>query len=135
MPDTPPTIPGSTLLTINGGDTAAVNRLISAAISQTLAWSVSTDVDSGQNVTHEVQVSSRSDFSTDPETGLSSIVSDQNSISSGSILLNPVLPPGQYYWRVRGYDGELYSGWSRIGMFRVNRPPKQPTGLLVADAS
>ncbi len=132
-PDNPPSAPG--LLKINGGDSLFADPLVSSASAPTATWTPGTDPDLSDTVTHEVQFSSRSDFSQNPDTGTASIARDVTGISGGSLLVSPVLAPGQYYWRVRAFDGQLYSGWSPVGTFRVNAPPGPPTGLLVADAS
>lgn len=50
---------------------------------------------------------------------------------SGSISISqipaPGTPDGQYYWRVRAYDGTNWSGWSDVWHLTVDRSNPNPT--------
>ncbi len=47
----------------------------------------------------------------------------------------PQLGTGNYYWRVRATDGELYGGWSDTRSFTVGSPPEAPILYMPTDGS
>jgi len=129
----PPTTPGLSFMWINGVDTLLQTPLVPRmAFAPTFQWSPASDADDGDTLFYEIQIATRQDFGTNPD-GSSSIVHFQDQIASTSWQMNPILPPGKFFWRIRATDVKQFSDWGSIGSFRLNHPPSGPRDLVVFD--
>ncbi len=127
--DLPNNIPSTPTLAspANGGTVTNATPL--------LTCNNSSDAD-GDNLVYHFQVSSNSGF-----TVLVAQVTSQaeGAGSTTSWTVNSALTDGNtYYWRVRAYDGEDYSGWASYRSFLVDIPnnvPSTPTLASPANGS
>jgi hypothetical protein len=122
--DHPPTAPGSSSMTINGQDTIISRPFVARTpfSGHALAWTASTDLDAGETLTYEVQISTAPDC-------LTNIVVYIQNITTQSQNWTGITESGTHFWRIRSNDGKQSSDWSRIGSFIVNIPPDRPGGL------
>ncbi len=137
------TISGAPYNPTNLGPTNKVNGTVSAESQPTLNFSI-TDPDVGDTVRYQIQVDDTSNFSS-PIIDYTSDLSAQGAFNftvgqaagSGSYTVGSdgqSLPPGSYYWRVKGIDdGTEESGYSTANngsiAFRITTPPNDPTNL------
>ncbi|MBD3217692.1 MAG: hypothetical protein GF310_05395 [candidate division Zixibacteria bacterium] len=125
--DVPANNPPSTPLLASPSNGASLEDL-----TPVLTINNSSDTD-GDALTYSFQVSSNSSFT--------SIVAQTSGLSEGggsttSWTISPNLSDGNgYYWRVRAYDGEDYSGWSSSRTFSVNLPNNVPSTPVLASPS
>ncbi len=96
------------------------------SLTPTLTLNNATDPD-GNTITYDFQVSTASNFAT-----IAAQVSGRAQGSGGvtSWSVSPSLVNGTtYYWRVRAFDGALYSSYSgsRTFVVSVNLPPNSPS--------
>jgi phosphodiesterase/alkaline phosphatase D-like protein len=94
------------------------------SVTPALTSNNASDAD-GDNLTYTLQVSSNS--------GFTSIVAQESGIAEGTgsttvWTVNSNLTDGNlYYWRVRAYDGQDYSGYSSARAFTVDLPNNVPS--------
>ncbi len=115
--NTAPTVPGPT---------SPANAAQVSTVTPTLTLANSSDTE-GNTLTYDFQVSTSSSFST--------ITAQATAVAQGgsgatSWVASPNLAGGTtYYWRVRAFDGSLYSSYSASRSFTVsvNTAPTVPT--------
>ena len=97
-----------------------------ATLTPTLVLNNATDPE-GSTVTYDFQVSTSAAFSTIAAQGLG-VVQGAGSTTSWTIA-STLVNGTTYYWRVRSYDGSLYSSYSSSRSFSVsvNTAPTVPT--------
>ncbi|MFH2141728.1 MAG: PKD domain-containing protein [Bacteroidota bacterium] len=67
---------------------------------------------------YQLQISQDSTFT--------SIQSDYQNITTSTLTIDSFYTPNLYYWRIRSYDGTIYSNWSNERWFRVFNPNVSP---------
>ena len=75
-------------------------------------------------VSYHVMVAGDSDFS--------SLIGEQEGLALTE-WTTPELGDGEYFWRVRANDGELYGVWSSVWDFNVGGPPAAPVLISPLD--
>jgi len=96
-----------------------------------LSWASSKDPE-GAEVTYDLQWGTDSTFEV-----YESVLNVLNSSDSVTYTLHNLLDNQYYYWRVRAFDGELYSPWVTSSFFvnTDNDAPNAPTVANPADGS
>jgi hypothetical protein len=90
-----------------------------------LTWTALGNMVAGATFSYEVQVDNTSTF-TMP-------LNFTDTVTSGTTTtVNPALPDGLYYWRVRGkYFSNVYGAWSVVRSFRVDTTAPNPPALTL----
>jgi len=67
------------------------------------------------------------------DSALTNLAYRSNPLLVNSTIPAPGTPDGDYYWRVRAYDGEKWSEWSETWLLTVDRtsPPVTPTQTVI----
>ncbi|MCF7871940.1 hypothetical protein K9L97_02805, partial [Candidatus Woesearchaeota archaeon] len=100
--NTPPTIPIPDYP--DDGDIFFINR------TPTYNWTESTD-EQDDNLTYDLEISTDETFTV--------IILNQTNISNNNHTQPTELDFDTYYWKVRAYDGSLYSNWSNTTNFTL----------------
>jgi hypothetical protein len=108
-PNSPPTVPALS---------SPANAATVVTVQPTLTVTNSTDPD-GTTPSYHFQVSTSSSFATIAVENLSVT---QGSGSTSWLVSSALSNLTTYYWRVRAYDGVVYSSWSSSRSFYVNQP-------------
>lgn len=128
-----PSQPGKRM-EINGIDSLLSLCLISSKRENVFAWTRSEEIDFGDIVYYNIEISKKTNFS-EILFNISNIL-DNNVEEFAVCSLKLDLNEGEvYYWRVRSYDGKQFSDYSNSGSFVVNTAPGVPKNLQVYGGS
>lgn len=112
-------------LMINGIEFSEEKKVVCKNEENTFSWEQSYDKDENdfEKVKYELMICNKSNFEYPDYT--SELLEDnflKISFKNNNFY-------GEYYWRVRGFDGKEYGEWSKISSFIINNPPSTPTDI------